>query len=58
MDPADHALLADLQTAPANPFRDKVRVGGVLIPRSLARQIERPLLRLRVMERRANQIAA
>ena len=53
MDPADGMLLASVQTALENPFRDPVRVVGQLMPRSLARQIERNLLRLRVAERRS-----
>ena len=52
-DPADTALLASVRNALANPFRDPVRVSGQLMPRKLARQIERNLLRLRVMERAA-----
>lgn len=52
MDPADLALLADVQRALSSTFRDPVRVGGVLVPRKLARQIEAPLLRLRVTTRR------
>lgn len=52
MDPADHALLAEVRAATADPLTDPVRVGGVLIPRRLARAIERPLARLAVMERR------
>lgn len=52
MDPADQLLLAGVQTALETPFRDPVRVAGQLLPRRLARQIERNLLRLRVAERR------
>lgn len=53
MDPADRLLLAGVQTALEVPFRDPVRVGGALVPRKLARQMERALLRLRTAERRA-----
>ena len=52
IDPADRALLADVRHALSVPFRDPVRVGGVLIPRKLARQIERGFARLSVAERR------
>ena len=52
MDAADRLLLADVRHALSVPFRDPVRVGGVLIPRKLARQIERSLARLSVAERR------
>lgn len=45
-------MLADIQTALENPFRDPVRVAGHLMPRRLARQLEWQLLRLRVAERR------
>lgn len=47
LDPADRLLLADVRVALAVPFRDPVRVGGVLVPRKLARQIERGLVRLK-----------
>lgn len=53
MDPADRQLLASVQTALETPFRDPVRVAGHLVPRRLARQIERGLLKLRAAERRA-----
>jgi len=52
IDPADRALLAEVRASLAVPFRDPVRVGGVLVPRKLARQIERSLARLSVAERR------
>lgn len=53
LDPSDKALLADVRAALANPLRDPVRVGGVLVPRKLARAIERPLARLTVIDRSA-----
>lgn len=50
LDPADRDLLADIRRALANPLRDPVRIhgagGGVLVPRKLARAIERPLARM------------
>lgn len=52
MQPDDTALLADCRAALARPFRDPVRVGGGLISRRLARQIERNLARLAVIDRR------
>lgn len=52
MQPDDAALLADCRAALARPFRDPVRVGGGLIARRLARQIERNLARLVVLDRR------
>jgi hypothetical protein len=52
IDPADRLLLAEARHALSVPFRDPVRVGGVLVPRKLARQIERSLARLSVAERR------
>ena len=59
IDPADRMLLASVQSALSDrPFADQVRVAGHLLPRKLARQIERNLLRLRVAERRAERIAA
>lgn len=53
IDLADRMMLASVQTALEAPFRDPVRVAGQLMPRRLARQIERQLLRLRVLERQA-----
>jgi hypothetical protein len=52
IDPADRLLLNEARHALSVPFRDPVRVGGVLVPRKLARQIERSLARLSVAERR------
>lgn len=52
MQPDDLALLQDCRAALARPFRARVRVGGGLIPRKLARQIERNLARLAVLDRR------
>lgn len=52
LDPADRLLLNEVRHALAIPFRDPVRVGGVLVPRKLARQIERGFARLTVAERR------
>lgn len=57
LDIADRLMLASVTQALSNPFRDPVRVSGQLMPRRLARQIERHLLRLRVLERRAGEIA-
>lgn len=53
LDIADRALLTEARAALAVPFRDPVRVGGVLVPRKLARQIERGLSKLALAERRA-----
>lgn len=58
MEPADHQLLAEVQAATVEPFRDPVRVGGVLVPRRLARHIERALLKLRTAEKRLVREAA
>lgn len=52
IDLADRMLLTSVQQGLEKPFSDPVRVAGQLIPRKLARQIERNLLRLRVAERR------
>jgi SOS-response transcriptional repressor LexA len=52
LDPADAALLADVQAATADPFADPVVLRGVSMPRALARRIEAPLLRLRSATRR------
>jgi hypothetical protein len=52
IDPADRMMLASVQVALETPFRDPVRVCGQLMPRKLARQIERNLLRLRTLDRR------
>jgi hypothetical protein len=52
IDPADRMMLASVQVALETPFRDSVRVCGQLMPRKLARQIERNLLRLRARDRR------
>lgn len=49
IDLADRMMLASVQIALETPFRDPVRVAGQLMPR----QIERQLLRLRVLERQA-----
>lgn len=53
IDPADQMLLASVRQGLAVPFRDPVRVAGQLMPRRLARQIERNLLRLKIHERSA-----
>lgn len=53
MNPDDRVLLAEVRRVTENPFRDPVRVGGVLVPRKLARHIERVLSRLDLMDRRA-----
>jgi hypothetical protein len=58
IDPADRLLLSSVQIALETPFRDPVRVAGQLMPRKLARQIERSLLRLRVLERTTPPAAA
>jgi hypothetical protein len=50
LDPADKALLAEVLTATAEPFVDPVCVQGAMIPRRLARHIERNLLRLRKID--------
>jgi hypothetical protein len=53
LDIADRQLLTSARQAlNADPFRDPVRVAGVLLPRSLARTIERGLSKLAVVERR------
>jgi hypothetical protein len=52
LDPADRMLLASVRQALAVPFRDPVRVSGQLMPRKLARTIERGLAKLQVLERR------
>jgi hypothetical protein len=52
MDVADRQLLTEARHALSVPFRDPVRVGGVLIPRKLARTIERGLCKLQIAERR------
>ena len=57
MDRADAEMLASAQAALTVPFRDPVRVSGQLMPRALARQIERQLLRLRLLERRSRLVA-
>lgn len=53
MDLSDRMLLASVRGALAVPFRDPVRVSGQLMPRKLARQIERGLSKLQLAERRA-----
>jgi hypothetical protein len=53
LDPADRMLLASVRDALDVPFRDPVRVSGQLMPRRLARQIERSLSKLALAERRA-----
>jgi hypothetical protein len=52
IDPADRALLAEVRHALSVPFRDPVRVGGVLVPRKLARRIESAVSRAILAERR------
>lgn len=53
LDIADRALLASARQAlNASPFRDPVRVCGQLMPRRLARTIERGLSKLQIAERR------
>lgn len=52
MQPDDLALLESARTAPRVPFRDPVRVAGQLMPRRLARQIERGFSRLSVSSAR------
>jgi len=53
MDVADRALLNSVRQALAVPFRCPVRVSGQLMPRKLARTIERGLAKLQLAERRA-----
>jgi hypothetical protein len=52
IDPADRLLLAEARHALSVPFRDPVRVGGVLIPRKLARRIESAVSRAILADRR------
>lgn len=57
LDPADQALLAEVRRSLSVPYRDPVRVDGTLVPRKLARQIERALSRLSVAGRVARKAA-
>ena len=50
MQPDDLALLESARTTLRVPFRDPVRVGGQLMSRRLARQIERGFSRLKTFD--------